>query len=221
MNTNNSSASQSKFPEQIAITGIVPVVALDHADSAVPLAKALLAGGINFMEITFRTRAAAQAIANVSHEVPDMHVGAGTVLTMTQCVQALENGAQFIVAPGFSADIVRYCQENEIPVVPGCVTPTEITECVRMGLSMVKFFPAKLYGGVSAIKALHAPFPDLKFLPTGGVNSDNMEEYLKLSCVSAVGGSWVCPKDLIEDGRFAEITALSREATDRIRARNA
>ena len=164
------------------------------------------------MEITFRTACAADAIKAVADQCPEMLVGAGTVLNLEQCKLALEMGAKFIVSPGFDAGVVGYCIENEIAVTPGCVTPTEITAAVNMGLKVIKFFPANVYGGLNAMKNLSAPFGGVKFLPTGGVNTANIKEYIDAPFIHAVGGSWVCPKADIAAGNFEKITALCKEA---------
>ena len=193
-------------------TGIVPVVVLDDAKDAVPTANALLAGGVSVMEITFRTAAAADSIKAVSENCPEMLVGAGTVVTLEQCKQALECGAQFIVSPGLDPEVVSWCVERNVPITPGCVTPTEIMAAMKLGLNVVKFFPAGVYGGLKAMKALSAPFTDVKFLPTGGVNAANIKEYVDEPFVHAVGGSWVCPKADIAEGNFEKITQLCREA---------
>jgi 2-dehydro-3-deoxyphosphogluconate aldolase/(4S)-4-hydroxy-2-oxoglutarate aldolase len=206
------------FMRHMHETGIVPVVVLDDAQNAVRTAKALLAGGIDFMEVTFRTEAAADAIREIAGQVPKMNVGAGTVLHMEQCIRALDAGAKFVVSPGFSEEIVRYCTRKNVPVLPGCVTPTEITAALSFGISAVKFFPAKIYGGSSAVKALHEPFEQVCFLPTGGVNADNMDEYLRLPYVLAVGGSWVCTREDIREGRFEKIERLSEVAVQQRRA---
>ncbi|MBQ7094983.1 MAG: bifunctional 4-hydroxy-2-oxoglutarate aldolase/2-dehydro-3-deoxy-phosphogluconate aldolase [Clostridia bacterium] len=198
--------------ERMKNAGVVPVVVLDDAKDAVPTAKALLAGGIDVMEITFRTACAADAIKAVADQCPEMLVGAGTVLNLEQCKLALEMGAKFIVSPGFDAGVVGYCIENEIAVTPGCVTPTEITAAVNMGLKVIKFFPANVYGGLNAMKNLSAPFGGVKFLPTGGVNTANIKEYIDAPFIHAVGGSWVCPKADIAAGNFEKITALCKEA---------
>ena len=198
--------------ERMKNAGVVPVVVLDDAKDAVPTAKALLAGGIDVMEITFRTACAADAIKAVADQCPEMLVGAGTVLNLEQCKLALEMGAKFIVSPGFDAGVVGYCIENEIAVTPGCVTPTEITAAVNMGLKVIKFFPANVYGGLNAMKNLSAPFGGVKFLHTGGVNTANIKEYIDAPFIHAVGGSWVCPKADIAAGNFEKITALCKEA---------
>lgn len=198
--------------ERLARAGVVPVVVIDDAKDAVPTANAMVAGGIDVMEITFRTAAAPEAIKAVAENCPDMLVGAGTILNVEQCKLAIEMGAQFIVSPGFDADVVRYCIENGVTVTPGCVTPTEITAAVNMGLKVVKFFPANIYGGLNAMKNLSAPFVGVKFMPTGGVNAANVKEYIDAPFIHAVGGSWVCPKADIAAGNFEKITALCKEA---------
>ncbi len=198
--------------EKLRESIVVPVVVLDRAEDAVPTAKALLAGGVGVMEITFRTAAAPDAIATVAESCPDMLVGAGTVLDLEQCKLAIEKGAKFIVSPGFDDEVVAYCVENDIAVVPGCVTPTEIMAALKRGLKVVKFFPANVYGGLSAMKNLAAPFGGVKFLPTGGVNTDNIKEYFDAPFIHAVGGSWICPKSDISAGNFDKITALCLEA---------
>jgi 2-dehydro-3-deoxyphosphogluconate aldolase/(4S)-4-hydroxy-2-oxoglutarate aldolase len=199
--------------ERLARAGVVPVVVIDDAKDAVPTANAMVAGGIDVMEITFRTAAAPEAIKAVAENCPDMLVGAGTILNVEQCKLAIEMGAKFIVSPGFDADVVRYCIENGVAVTPGCVTPTEITAAVNMGLKVVKFFPANIYGGLNAMKNLSAPFVGVKFMPTGGVNAANVKEYIDAPFIHAVGGSWVCPKADIAAGNFEKITALCKEAS--------
>ncbi|MCR4775195.1 MAG: bifunctional 4-hydroxy-2-oxoglutarate aldolase/2-dehydro-3-deoxy-phosphogluconate aldolase, partial [Saccharofermentans sp.] len=179
------------FSEKVYDAGIVPVVVLNNVEDAVPLARALLKGGICFMEITFRTECAAECISVISKEVPEVIVGAGTVLNRTQAELAVKNGAKFIVSPGIDEETVRWANENGIPVIPGAVTPTEIMKAISLGLKTVKFFPADVYGGIKAIKALSAPFGQVKFLPTGGVSEANLAEFAGNKSVCAVGGSWV------------------------------
>ena len=198
--------------QKLKTTGIVPVVSLEDAKDALPTAKAMLSGGIDVMEITFRTVAAPDAIKAVTESCPDMLVGAGTVISLEQCKQAVACGAKFIVSPGFDGEVVKWCVDNGIAVTPGCVTPTEITAAVKLGLNVVKFFPANVYGGLGAMKALSAPFGGVKFIPTGGVNAQNLGEYISAPFVHAVGGSWVCPKADITAGNFEKITALCAEA---------
>ncbi len=198
--------------ERLRNAGVVPVVVLERAEDAVPAARAMLAGGVDVMEITFRTAAAAEAIRNVAAECPEMLVGAGTVLTVEQCEKAVALGAKFIVSPGFDAEIVDWCVERGVAVAPGCVTPTEIMAALKRGLSVVKFFPAGIYGGLKAMKALAAPFGQVKFIPTGGVSADNLAEYAAAPFVHAVGGSWLCPKADVAAGNFARIAELCAQS---------
>ena len=192
--------------------GVVPVVVLENAEDAVDTAEAMLAGGIDVMEITFRTAAAADSIEKVAKEVPDMIVGAGTVVNLEQCKLAVECGAKFIVSPGYDEETVAWCCENSIPVTPGCATPTEIMMALKHGIKVVKFFPANVYGGLKALKALSGPFVGLKFIPTGGVNPENMAEFFAAPFIHAVGGSWVCKKDDIANHKFDLITELCTAA---------
>ncbi|MGE4276469.1 MAG: bifunctional 4-hydroxy-2-oxoglutarate aldolase/2-dehydro-3-deoxy-phosphogluconate aldolase [Lawsonibacter sp.] len=197
---------------RLSSAGVVPVVVLDRAEDAVPTAQALLAGGIDVMEITFRTAAAADSIAAVAKECPDMLVGAGTVITLEQCKKAVDCGARFIVAPGYCDEVVAWCVENGIAITPGCVTPTEIMAAMARGLKVVKFFPANVYGGLNAMKALSGPFGGIKFIPTGGVNGQNLGEYIAAPFIHAVGGSWLCAKADIVGHNFEKITALCADA---------
>ena len=197
---------------RLARSVVVPVVVIDDAKDAVPAANAMVAGGVDVMEITLRTPAALDAIKAVADSCPDMLVGAGTVLNLEQCKKAVEAGAKFIVSPGIDAAVVAWCIENGVAVTPGCVTPTEITLAVNMGLKVVKFFPANVYGGLNAMKNLSAPFVGVKFMPTGGVNAANIKEYADAPFIHAVGGSWVCPKADIAAGNWDKITALCAEA---------
>ena len=197
---------------RLANSIVVPVVVLDKVEDAVPTANAMLAGGVDTMEITFRTACAPEAIKAVAENCPDVLVGAGTIVNLDQCKLAVEMGAKFIVSPGFSDEVVGWCVENGIPVAPGCVTPTEIMAALKHGLKMVKFFPANVYGGLNAMKNLSAPFVGLKFLPTGGVNTGNIKEYIDAPFIHAVGGSWVCPKAEIAAGNWEKITNLCLEA---------
>ena len=194
--------------------GIVPVVVIEDAKDAVATARALLAGGIDVMEVTMRTAAAIDVIREVSENVPEVLVGAGTVLTLEQCRECIAAGANFIVSPGFDDATVKYCVENGIPVIPGCVTPTEIMYAKAYGLNTIKFFPANVYGGLKAMKALSGPFVGLKFIPAGGVSAETLKEYIEAPFIAAVGGSWVCTKKDIAEGNFEKITALSKEARD-------
>ena len=201
-----------KIFKELSNAGIVPVVVIENVDDAVPTAKALLAGGINVMEITFRTAAAGESIAAVAKECPNMVVGAGTILNMEQCKAAIEAGAKFIVSPGYCEEVVSWCVKNGVAIIPGCVTPTEIMTAIAQGLKVVKFFPANVYGGLNAMKSLSAPFGGVKFIPTGGVNNKNLDEYMAAPFVHAVGGSWLCAKEDIFSHNFDKISALCKEA---------
>lgn len=198
--------------EKLAACGVVPVVVIENAEDAVLTAKAMMEGGINVMEITFRTAAAEEAIKAVSQGCPDMIVGAGTVVTLEQCRAAVRCGAKFIVAPGCDDEVLAWCTENNIPIVPGCVTPTEIMAAMKRGVKVLKYFPANIYGGLEALKALAGPFGEIKFIPTGGVNAANLVEFIRSPHVHAVGGSWVCPKSDISAHNFKKITSLCKEA---------
>jgi len=198
--------------EQIRKIGIVPVVKLDHAKDAVPLAKALIDGGLACAEITFRTDAAEESIKNIVKAFPEMLVGAGTILTLEQLDKAINAGAKFVVSPGFNPEIVKACIARNIPICPGCSSPTDIEMAMALGLRTVKFFPAGNIGGVEAIKAMSAPYGGLTFMPTGGVSAKNINEYLSFSKVIACGGSWMVDPKLIEAGDFAEITKRTWEA---------
>ena len=195
-------------------SGIIPVVVLDDAAKAVPLAKALLAGGINICEITFRTAAAEESIRQIALNVPEMIVGAGTVLTKEQLKAATDAGAKFIVSPGSDLEVIRYAKELGVYMLPGAVTPTEVMQLIKEDIKAIKFFPAENYGGLKTIKALSAPLPNIKFVPTGGVSLSNLTTYLEFDKIAAVGGSWLCTKDLITNDKWDEITKLSKEAMD-------
>ena len=197
--------------KSLSLTGIVPVVVLDDAKNAVPLADALMAGGIPCAEITLRTAAGLDSIAAIADK-PGVTVGAGSVITLQNCKDAIAAGARFIVSPGLNVKVVEHCLENSVAVLPGCVTPTELMQAMELGLDTVKFFPAGVYGGLAAMKALSGPFPEMKFVPTGGVNAANLGEFLAAPYVAAVGGSWLCAKGVIASGSFDKITALCREA---------
>jgi len=200
--------------EQVAACGVVPVVVLDDAEQAVPTAKALLAGGINAMEITFRTAAAKASIAKVAKEVPEMIVGAGTVINVEQLHDAVEAGAKFIVSPGCDPEVIAEANKLGVAMTPGVVTPSEILQGLKLGVKVFKFFPAETYGGLKTIKALCGPFPQIKFLPTGGINQNNAADYYKNPKIVAVGGSWMVTKDMVNAGDFEGITAKSKAATD-------
>ncbi len=169
---------------------LIPVVVIKNLDDTEKILSALKNDGINCAEITFRTACAKEAIALACDKFPDMNVGAGTVINGQQCLDALNAGAKFIVSPGLSAEVAEICRANDVPYYPGCVTPTEIMQALDLGITTVKFFPANVYGGLKALKALSAPFPQVKFIPTGGVNRDNLDEFLAFDKVAAVGGSF-------------------------------
>lgn len=194
--------------------GIVPVVVLDQAKDALPLAKALTEGGLPCAEITFRTEAAEESICRISREYPNMLVGAGTVLTIEQARRAADAGAKFIVSPGFDEEIVDYCLEKKIPVFPGCITPSEVAKAVKRGLKVIKFFPAEQAGGIQMIKAMSAPYPMVRFMPTGGISTGNLKEYLSFDKIICCGGSWMVKGDLIKKGAFEEITRLTKQAVE-------
>jgi len=192
--------------------GIVPVVKIENARDAVPLAKALAAGGLPIAEITFRTAAAEDAIKAISSECKNVLLGAGTVINVEQAEKALKAGAKFIVTPGFSSSVVKYCVERKIPITPGIATPTEIQMALEHGVDVVKFFPADAFGGIKTLKALSAPYGAVKFIPTGGISAANLAEYILFPKVFACGGTWMVKDELIKAGQFAEITRLTVEA---------
>lgn len=201
--------------------GVVPVVVLKDTKDAIPLADALMEGGLSCAEVTFRTDAAEESIRLMSEKYPEMLVGAGTVLTIEQVDRAVNAGAKFIVSPGFDAEIVDYCLAKNIPVFPGCITPSEVAQAVKRGLKVIKFFPAEQAGGVAMIKAMGAPYGMVKFMPTGGISAKNLSDYLSCSNIVCCGGSWMVKGDFIAEGKFDEITALTKEAVElvkRIRA---
>ena len=194
--------------------GVVPVVVLEDAKDAVPLATALVKGGLPCAEVTFRTEAAEESIRLMMERFPKMLVGAGTVLTVEQVDAAVRAGAKFIVSPGFDAEIVDYCIKNEIPVFPGCITPSEVAQAVKRGLKVVKFFPAEPAGGLKYIRAIAAPYTMMKFMPTGGINPQNVREYLAYDRIAACGGSWMVKNMMIENNEFDRIEELVKEAVE-------
>lgn len=191
---------------------IVPVVVLNNAKNAKPLGEALCQGGLPCAEVTFRTEAAEESIRIMSENFPNMLVGAGTVLTTEQVDRAVNAGAKFIVSPGFDEEIVDYCLEKGIVVLPGCATPSEVAKAVKRGLEVIKFFPAEQAGGLSMIKAMAAPYTMVKFMPTGGINPENVEDYLRFDKIFACGGSWMVKNSLIENQEFDKIRQLSEDA---------
>lgn len=203
--------------EKLGRLGVVPVVKIERAEEAVQLGRALLAGGLPCAEITFRTAAAEEAIRRISSSLPEIIVGAGTVLSVDQASRAISAGARFIVSPGFNPKVVDWCLENEMPVTPGVATPTEIEMALEKGLEILKFFPAEALGGIPMLKAIAAPYGGIKFIPTGGINQDNLADYLAQPSVHCCGGSWLVKANLISAGRFDEITQLAREAISVVR----
>ena len=198
--------------EQFEKIGIVPVVVLDDSKDASPLAKVLCENGLPCAEVTFRTQAAEESIRIMAKEFPNMLIGAGTVLKTEQVDRAIKAGAKFIVSPGFNPKVVQHCIENMIPIVPGTQTPSEMEQALEFGLKVVKFFPAEQAGGLNMIKAVAAPYVDLKFMPTGGINAKNVRDYLAYKKIVACGGSWMVKKDLVNAGDWNGIGKLVREA---------
>jgi len=202
----------NKILEKIGELGIVPVVKIDKAEDALPLGRALIDGDLPIAEITFRTSVAEESIKALTGELPNLLVGVGTVLTVEQVKKAVSAGAKFIVSPGFNPRVVDYCIENSIPVTPGINNPTQIEIALERGIEVVKFFPAEASGGLSLLKSMSAPYSGIKFIPTGGINRNNLCSYLSYNKVHACGGSWMVKADLISSGNFAEITRLTKEA---------
>ena len=200
--------------EEFQKLGVVPVVVLEDEKDALPLAEALVKGGLPCAEVTFRTEAAAESIRLMSEKYPEMLVGAGTVLTTEQVELAVEAGARFIVSPGFDPEIVDYCLEKNIPIFPGCVTPSEVAQAVKRGLKVVKFFPAEQAGGIAMIKAMAAPYHNIRFMPTGGINPGNLKDYLSCDKILCCGGSWMVKGELIRKGEFEKIQDLVKEAKE-------
>lgn len=211
----------NKVLEELGGYGIVPVVVLNRVEDAKPLANALCEGGLKCAEVTFRTDAAEESIRIMTTEFPDMLVGAGTVLTIEQVDRAVAAGAKFIVSPGFDPEIVDYCIEKDIPVVPGCITPSEVAQGVKRGLEVVKFFPAEQAGGLAMLKAMAAPYTTMKFMPTGGISAKNLSEYLSFKKIIACGGSWMVKADLVDAGDYERIIELTKEAVELVKAARA
>ena len=200
--------------EKLGQYGIVPVVVLNDSKDAAPLADALCDGGLSCAEVTFRTEAAADSIRIMTEKHPEMLVGAGTVLTTKQVDEAVEAGAKFIVSPGLNPTIVKYCIEKNIPITPGVATPSEMEQAIELGLNLVKFFPAEPSGGLAMINAVAAPYTMLKFMPTGGINPNNVKDYLNSDKIFACGGSWMVKGNLINNGDFDKIKELTKEAVN-------
>jgi 2-dehydro-3-deoxyphosphogluconate aldolase/(4S)-4-hydroxy-2-oxoglutarate aldolase len=200
--------------EELGKIGIVPVIALDDAKDAEPLAKALIEGGLPAAEVTFRTAAAEEAIKIMSSKFPELVVGAGTVLTPEQADRAMNAGAKFIVSPGLNPKVVKHCLDKGYPIVPGTSNPSDVEVAIELGLDVVKFFPAEAAGGLNMIKSMAAPYTQMKFMPTGGVNATNLKSYLDFNKIVCCGGSWMVKKDLVAAGDFEGIKKLTREAVD-------
>ena len=203
--------------EQLAAIKIIPVIAIDRAEDIIPLGKALAENGLPAAEITFRSDAAAEAIRLLRKAQPDMLIGAGTVLNREQAIAAKEAGATFVVSPGFNPNTVKACQEIGIDIVPGVNNPSTVEAALEMGLTTLKFFPAEASGGIGMLKSLLAPYTQVQFMPTGGVNTRNVQEYLAIDRVFACGGTWMVDKKLINEGRWDEIGRLAREAADLVK----
>lgn len=202
----------SSVLEQIGAYGIVPVVVVNKIEDARPLAKALCDGGLPVAEVTFRTACAKEAISIMSKEYPEMLVGAGTVLTTEQVDEAVEAGAKFIVSPGLNPKVVKYCVEKGIPVTPGCANPSDVEQAIELGLNVVKIFPAEAVGGIKLIKSMAGPYTQMKFMPTGGINAKNLNDYLSFDRIIACGGSWMVDSKLVAAGEFDKITEMTKEA---------
>ncbi len=198
--------------QKLSLAGIVPVIKVDDAADAVPLCRALCEGGLPVAEITFRTAAAAEAIANVGRELPQVLLGAGTVLTIEQVDRAVAAGAKYIVSPGFNPEIVKYCQKIGVPILPGCSNPSDIEAALSLGLKTVKFFPAEAIGGLPLIKAMAAPYVDVTFIPTGGIGEKNLLDYLSFNKILACGGSWMVPDAAVKAKDWDKIRDLTRSA---------
>ena len=200
--------------DQFYEIGIIPVLEIDSVQGAVPLAEALLAGGLPVAEVTMRTGAAVESIRIIANEVPQIMVGAGTVTSRDQAEAARDAGAQFLVSPGIVEEVVIWAQENQIPMIAGAVTPTEIMHGIRLGLHVLKFFPAETMGGLKAIESMSDPFPGVRFIPTGGIRPENASQYLQHERIHAVGGSWMAKRQMIAEGNFDEIKRLAKEASN-------
>lgn len=202
----------SEVLSQLKKMGIVPVVKLDKVEDAIPLAKALCDGGLPCAEVTYRTDAAEESIRVITKEYPNMLVGAGTVLTIEQVDSAVAAGAKFIVSPGLNPKVVKHCLEIGVPITPGCANPSDIEQALELGLDLVKIFPAESIGGLSTIKAMAAPYVNMRFMPTGGINAKNINSYLEFPKIIACGGSWMVKEDLVNAGDFNKIKELTKEA---------
>src|SRR6266508_599994 len=203
---------KSPFLESVYNIGVIPVLEIDRAERAVRLAESLLAGGLPIAEITLRTAAALESIRSVAQNMPLVLIGAGTVINLEQAQAACDAGAKFLVSPGLAEKVIIWAQEQHIPIIAGAVTPTEIIRAIVLGLTLLKFFPAEAMGGLKTIKAISDPFPQVKFLPTGGIRPENLAEYLNIENIHAVGGSWMAKRQAINEGRFDDIARMAKAA---------
>ncbi|PKL83562.1 MAG: 2-dehydro-3-deoxyphosphogluconate aldolase [Ignavibacteriae bacterium HGW-Ignavibacteriae-3] len=210
----------NRILEQIGSYGIVPVIVIEDTDNAVPLSQSLIEGGLPVAEVTFRTGAARKSIERIAKTFPDMLIGAGTVLSIDQVKSAVDSGAKYIISPGLNPKVVEYCVSENIPVTPGIATPSDIERALEFNLEVVKYFPAEALGGLNYLKAISAPYGNLKFIPTGGIDEKNLLSYLQFSKVLACGGSWMVKSDLISNKKFNEIKQLSENALSIVRSRN-
>jgi len=210
--TSGTTSAHTTVLERFAAMRVLPVIVIDDPDDALPLARALIDGGLPCAEVTLRTSRAVEALRRIAGELPDMLVGAGTVLTPAQAAEARGAGARFVVAPGFNARMVEFCQSVDLPVFPGVCTPTEIEMALGAGLSLLKFFPAEPIGGLPFLKAVAAPYTTVSFMPTGGIGPSNLASYLAFPRVVACGGSWMAPNDWIAAGQFDRIRDATRAA---------
>lgn len=193
---------------------IIPVIKIDNVEDTLPLLRGIKEGGIKIAEITYRTACAKEAITLAIQNFDDMIIGAGTIINVNQAIEAISLGVKFVVSPGLDEETAKYCREKNVPYFPGCISPTEIMKAINLGIEIVKFFPAENYGGLKTIKSLSAPFPQLRFMPTGGININNLKEYLSFEKIVACGGSWMVKGDLIKNKKFDKIKELSREAVE-------
>ncbi|MGN8414740.1 bifunctional 4-hydroxy-2-oxoglutarate aldolase/2-dehydro-3-deoxy-phosphogluconate aldolase [Helicobacter pylori] len=203
---------QDKIIEILQISPIVPVVVIEDLNDAVPLAQSLIEGGIPIIEVTLRSSCALEAIELIAKNVPKMHVGAGTILNLTQLEQAQNRGAEFLISPGLTIKLLEHAKKKDMPLIPGVSSSSEVMQALELGYSALKFFPAEYCGGVKLLNAFNGPFKGVKFCPTGGISADNMRSYLNLENVLCVGGSWLTPKDLIQNKEWDKITEICKRA---------
>lgn len=203
--------------KHLQAVGIIPVIKINNPETAVPMARALFRGGLPAAEITFRTQAAAESIARIAREVPEVFVCAGTVLSEEQAEKAANAGAKALISPGLNPKVVKKAQDLGLPIYPGCATATEVEAAMDLGLTRLKLFPAQVVGGTAMLKALYGPYSGISFMPTGGISLKNAEDYLLLPNVIACGGSWICPEELLEKGDFDSIEALARQTAELVR----